>query len=71
MNGYMTIKEAAEKWGISVRWVQTLCSREKIDGAIKFGTQWAIPSASSKPSDGRVKSGDYKNWRNRRKKAEQ
>lgn len=70
MNGYMTIKEAAEKWSVSVRWVQTLCSRGKIDGAIKFGTQWAIPCDTSKPSDGRVKSGDYKNWRHGSKKAE-
>ena len=65
MTGYMTIKEAAKKWGVSVRWVQTLCSQDNIDGALKFGAQWAIPEDTEKPRDGRVKSGRYKNWRNK------
>lgn len=70
MTGYMTIKETAEKWGVSVRWVQTLCSQEKIEGALKFGIQWAIPNDAERPEDGRVKSGQYKNWRNKSKTTE-
>jgi len=34
---YMTIKETAEKWNLSVRRVQTICNEGMIDGAMKFG----------------------------------
>lgn len=37
VNEYMTIKETAELWGVTPRWVQTLCINGKIKGAIKFG----------------------------------
>lgn len=40
---YMTIKETAEKWNLSVRRVQTICNEGMIDGAMKFGNIWAIP----------------------------
>lgn len=60
MTGYMTIKETAAKWDVSVRWVQTLCLQGKIDGAIKFGHAWAIPAESERPKDGRIKSGRYR-----------
>lgn len=63
ISGYMTIKEAAEKWSVSVRWVQMLCSDGKIEGAVKFGHAWAIPRDMEKPEDKRVKSGKYRNWR--------
>ena len=39
---YMTIKETAEKWNLSVRRVQTICNEGMIDGAMKFGNIWAI-----------------------------
>ncbi|MCD8151274.1 MAG: helix-turn-helix domain-containing protein [Clostridiales bacterium] len=60
---YMTIKEAAELWGLSRRWVQTMCSVGKIEGAVKFGGVWAIPKDARKPEDKRVTTGKYKNWR--------
>ena len=56
---YITIKEASDKWGLSVRRVQTLCSEEQIDGAIRFSGVWAIPSIAKRPVDHRVKSGRY------------
>ncbi len=56
---YMTIKEASDKWGLSVRRVQTLCSEEQIDGAIRFSGVWAIPSIAKRPVDHRVKTGRY------------
>ena len=56
---YITIKEASDKWGLSVRRVQTLCSEEQIDGAIRFSGVWAIPSRAKRPVDHRVKSGRY------------
>lgn len=66
INEYMTIKDAAEKWKVSVRWVQILCSEGKIEGAVKFGNVWAIPKTAEKPKDNRVKSGKYKNWRKKK-----
>ena len=56
---YMTIKETAEKWNLSVRLVQTICNEGMIDGAMTFGNTWAIPKAAVKPSDKRIKSGKY------------
>ncbi len=50
---YMSIKEAALKWGISERLVQQLCSSGRIEGAEKFGGSWAIPVDSVKPGDPR------------------
>lgn len=56
---YMTIKEAAEKWGISTRRVTTLCHEGRITGLVKFGASFAIPADSEKPADLRIKSGKY------------
>lgn len=56
---YMTIKEAAIKWGVSERRVQEICVSNKVPGVIKFGREWAIPKNAERPSDGRVKSGKY------------
>ncbi|MCW6665304.1 Fic family protein [Aerococcaceae bacterium NML191219] len=52
---YMTVKQAANKWGISERRVRTLCSEGKIIGAFQEGRAWKIPFDAVKPSDGRVK----------------
>lgn len=59
MKGYMKIKEAAKKWGIGERRVNALCLEGRIDGAMKFGTTWAIPVDATKPKDERIKSGKY------------
>lgn len=56
---YMTIQEAAERWGVSARRIQVLCSNGRLDGATKFGRQWAIPADTEKPDDARIKSGRY------------
>ena len=64
MDGYMTVKETSEKWGLSTRWVNELCKAGKIPGAQLFAGVWAIPSDAVKPTeDRRVKSGAYKDWR--------
>ena len=55
----MTIKEAAEKWGLSGRRIQTLCAQGRIEGAIKIGSYWAVPKEAEKPKDERIKSGKY------------
>ncbi|NLU52252.1 MAG: helix-turn-helix domain-containing protein [Clostridiaceae bacterium] len=52
---YITTKEAARKWGISVRRVQVLCETGKIKGITRFGQVWAIPADSPKPVDCRFR----------------
>lgn len=59
MNGYLKIREVAEKWGISERRINALCLEGRLDGAIKFGNTWAIPEDLEKPDDARIKSGKY------------
>ena len=54
-NDYMTIAEASERWGISQRQVQHLCTLGSVEGAVKFGRAWMIPRATKKPVDGRTK----------------
>jgi len=49
MEGYMTTKEAAEKWKISVRQVQNHCRSGKISGVQRIGTNYLIPKDASKP----------------------
>ena len=56
---FMTIKEATEKWNLSVRRVQTICNEGRIKGAVKFGNAWAVPKNAVKPTDKRIKSGKY------------
>lgn len=56
---YLTIKQAAEKWNLTTRWVQVLCSTGKIEGVVKFGRAWAIPANAEKPKDSRIKTGEY------------
>lgn len=54
----MTVKQAAEKWGISDRRVRILCSEGKIPGAFQDGRSWKIPIDAVKPTDGRYKSSE-------------
>ena len=52
---YMTLKEASEKWGVTTRWINYLCTAGRIPGAVKMGTVWLIPKGSEKPADRRRK----------------
>ena len=60
----LTVKEASEKWNISVRRVAVLCEQGRIEGATKIAGVWILPPDCKKPSDARIKSGKYVNWRN-------
>lgn len=51
---YMDVKTASEKWGITPRRVRILCNDGRIDGAVRNGWSWVIPSLSAKPTDGRI-----------------
>jgi excisionase family DNA binding protein len=52
---YISIAEAAKKWGITRRRVQVLCAQSRIPGLTKFGKSWAIPKDAVKPIDARKK----------------
>lgn len=56
---YLSVKETAEKWGLSKRRVQVLCTQNRIDGLIRVGNAWGIPVDAPKPKDARIKSGKY------------
>jgi len=50
---YISVSEAAKKWGISERRVQKLCEENRIPGVAKFSYMWLIPKNAEKPEDGR------------------
>ena len=52
VDGYMTTKQAAEKWNISLRQVQNYCKKEIIPGVVKVGTNYLIPEESARPQYG-------------------
>ncbi len=53
---FITVKQAAEQWGISERRVRTLCAEGKLAGAFQQGRRWQIPADAVKPADGRSNS---------------
>lgn len=53
MKGYLSIRETAEKWGVSERRINQYCTEGRILGAQKFGKSWAIPADAQKPVDPR------------------
>jgi len=53
MLDYISVKQAADKWGISERRIQKLCEENRIDGVVRFGHSWAIPKCAEKPVDKR------------------
>ena len=54
---YMTLKETAEKWGVTSRRVNDYCAGGRIPGAVKMAGVWLIPKTAEKPIDGRTKLG--------------
>ncbi|CUX48096.1 helix-turn-helix domain-containing protein [Clostridium sp. C105KSO13] len=52
---YSTTTEISKEWNISSRRIGTLCTEGRIEGAIKKGKMWLIPSDAKKPEDGRLK----------------
>ena len=50
---YISIREAAQHWGISERRVNQFCKEGRIEGARKFSGSWAIPRDARKPGDPR------------------
>ena len=52
---WITTKEAAVQWGITMRRVQALCESDRVKGAVLLGRMWLIPLGTPKPIDGRTK----------------
>jgi hypothetical protein len=50
---YLTARQTAEKWGLSLRRVQELLKAERIPGAIRPARDWLIPKDAEKPIDER------------------
>ena len=61
----LTIKEASNAWGISIRRITVLCNEGRIIGAKKIAGVWLLPKEAKRPQDARIKSGKYKDWRNK------
>lgn len=56
---YLSVRQTAEKWGLSKRRIQVLCSENRIPGAMKVDSSWVIPADAEKPVDARIRSGKY------------
>ena len=52
---YLTTVEMSKRWNISSRRIGVLCAEGRVEGAIKKGKMWLIPSDAVKPVDGRYK----------------
>ena len=51
----ISVQDAAERWGISVRRANRLCNDGRIVGAYKLTPRmWVIPANAEKPADGRL-----------------
>lgn len=52
---YLSAKEVADKWNITIRQIQKLCATGRIEGAMRLGDGkiWLIPKNAEKPTDGR------------------
>ena len=53
MGRYLSVREAAEKWGVSERRINQYCSEGRIPDAEKIGKAWVIPADADKPGDPR------------------
>ncbi len=51
---FISVKEAAAKYGLSERRVQKLCEQNRITGAERISGVWIIPSDAGKPADDRT-----------------
>lgn len=47
---FITVKEAAEKWGVSTRRVQILLAQGRVKGAYRFGKSWMVPAGAILPN---------------------
>ncbi len=48
IKGYISIREASYRWGVSERRVNQYCAEGRIPGAARFGRSWALPENAEK-----------------------
>ena len=53
IKGFISMREASCRRGVSERRVNRNCVAGRIPGASRFGRSWAIPEDAKKPSDPR------------------
>jgi hypothetical protein len=53
IKGYISIREASYRWGVSERRVNQFCTQGRIPGLTRFGHSWCIPADAKKPTDPR------------------
>ena len=46
---YISVEEAALKWGVSERSARNYCAQGRVEGALLEGKTWKIPSTAKKP----------------------
>ena len=54
---YMSVKEAAEKWGLTSRMVVYHCVNGRIKGSQKIAGVWLVPGDATRPEDRRKGNG--------------
>ncbi len=60
MSNGILVREAAERWGLTERSITGMCRSGRIPGAFKKGKSWYIPADAEKPTDGRLRNGEFK-----------
>lgn len=50
---YISVKEAAEQWGLTPRMVVYHCAGGRIEGAQKIAGVWLVPRNATRPEDRR------------------
>ena len=51
-------KQAAQRWGVTPRFVQMLCKQGRIPGATQWGRAWMIPADAERPGERESKQPD-------------
>lgn len=64
MSEFYTVSQYAKEYGKDPGNIRRMLIKGLMEGE-KVGSQWLIPKNVSYPGDRRVKSGEYKNWRQR------
>lgn len=59
VDDYMSTREAAEQWGMTMASVLRLCNLGRVAGAGKVGHAWIIPKDAGRPCDARITTGEW------------
>ena len=57
---FVTAKEKATEWNISLRRVQVFCEQDRIEGVRRLGKVWVIPKNAKRPCDRRYSANKQK-----------